>query len=141
MSRPRLLVIALCGAALLVCGATSAWAAGKRSQRSVAGVRATVSTYDNAALAGNGKAGCALLTSAAQKALAKDNHVSSCVKAFELFGEVLKTTPKQAAALRSYAAKLKVTLHGNTATVPKLDEPGHVTLTYTHGLWYVSSSF
>jgi hypothetical protein len=140
MSRRHLLTIAFCVAAVVAFGAASAWAAGTRSQRSVSGVRATVSAYDNAALAGNGKAGCALLTSAAQKALARDNHVSSCDKAFELFGEVLKTTPKQAAALRSYAAKLKVTIHGNTATVPKLDEPGHVMLSYTHGLWYVNSS-
>ncbi|HTU84326.1 MAG TPA: hypothetical protein VMF57_02060 [Solirubrobacteraceae bacterium] len=49
-------------------------------------------------------------------------------------------SPKQAAQLRAYASKVKVTLHGDTASVPKLNGGGRGELTYTHGLWYLAKS-
>lgn len=115
-----------------------AGAASPRAQRSVAGVRATLGAYDTALLAGNGRTACSLLTAVAQKELAKANHVSSCEKVIELGAQALKSNPRQAAQVRSYAAKVKVTLHGDTATVPKLGGGGRSTLTYIHGLWYLA---
>ena len=138
MSRSRRFAIAAAGS-LLLAFPGFAGAATPRAQRSVAGVRATMRAYAAALLAGNGKAGCALLTTAAQKELAKANHASSCEKVIELSGQLLKSTPKQAAKLRSYASTVKITLHGSTATVPKFDSGGRTTLTYRHGLWYLAS--
>ncbi len=102
-------------------------------------MRATLGAYDAALLAGNGKTACSLLTAAAQKELAKANHASSCEKVIEIGGQALKSSPKQAAQVRSYASKVRGTLHGDTVTVPKLDGGGRSTLTYTHGLWYLAS--
>jgi hypothetical protein len=132
----RCLAVALF-ASLLCCGAALAGSA--RSARNVAGVRATISQYDSDLLDGNGKAGCALLTSTAQKQIAKQNHVTSCELVFEAAASLFKSAPKQAAAVRAYAGKVHVTISGNTATVPQLTGSGHVTLTYTKGLWFVSS--
>jgi hypothetical protein len=80
--------------------------------------RATLRAYDTALLAGNGNAGCSLLTAAAQKELARVNHVSSCEKVIEVAGHLLKSSPKLAAQVRSYASTVKVTLHGGTARCP-----------------------
>lgn len=124
-------------ACLLCCGV--ALAGNARSGRNVAGVRATIGQYDSALLAGNGKAGCALLTAGAQKQIAKQNHVASCELVFEAAAKLLKSAPKQASAIRAYASKVRVTLSGDTASVPPLSGSGHVTLTYTHGLWFISS--
>jgi hypothetical protein len=137
MNRSRILLLtaAVCG---LLAVPGLAGAASQRSQRSVAGVRATLSAYDNAILAGNAKTACSLGTAAAQKQLAKTNHVSTCEKAIDLASELLKVSPKQAAQLRGYASKVKVTLHGDSASVPNFNGGGHSTLTYTHGLWYIS---
>jgi len=138
MNRSRLLPLAaVCGllAVPSLAGATSL-----RGQRSVAGVRSTLAAYDNAVLAGNGKAACSLLTAGAQKEVAESNHLPSCQKSIELAGELLKVSPKQAAQLRAYASKVKVTLHGDTASVPKLNGGGRGELTYTHGLWYLAKS-
>jgi hypothetical protein len=138
MSRSRLLALVAVACASLaftgVAGATSL-----RAQRSVAGVRATLGAYDTALLAGKGKAACSLLTAAARKELAKSNHVSSCEKVIEIAGRVLKSRPKLAARVRSYASKVKVTLRGDTATVPKLGGGGTSTLRYRRGLWYLAS--
>jgi len=138
MRRPRRLAIIAIGCALLVYPSVAA-AASPRAQRSVAGVRATLRAYASALLAGNGKAGCALLTAAAQKEVAKANHVSSCEKVIEISAQLLKSTPRQAAQLRSYASTVKITLHGSTATAPKFGGGGRSTLTYSHGLWYLAS--
>jgi hypothetical protein len=115
-----------------------AGASSLRGQRSVAGVRSTVAAYDTAVLAGKTGTACSLLTAAAQKQIAETNHLSSCEKAIEFAYELLKTSPRQAAQLRSYASKLKIALRGDTATVPKFNGGGRGTLIYTHGLWYVS---
>jgi hypothetical protein len=137
MSRSRLLAIVVAGCALLAfAGVTGA--ASLRAQRSVAGVRATLRAYDTALLAGNGKAGCPLLTTAAQRELARVNHISSCEKVIELAGHLLRSSPRLAARVRSYASTVKVTLHGDTATVPKLGGGGLRTLTYSDGLWYLA---
>lgn len=138
MSRSRSLAIIAAGCAFLAFPGLAS-ARSPRAQRSVAGVRATLRAYASSLIAGNGKAGCALLTSAAQKELAKANHVSSCKQAVEASGQLLKSTPKQAARLRSYASTVKITLHGSTATVPKFDAGGRSKLTYAHGLWYLAS--
>jgi hypothetical protein len=138
MSRSRLLAIVIAGCALLAFSGV-AGAASLRAQHSVAGVRATLRAYDTALLAGNGHAGCSLLTAAAQMELARLNHVSSCEKVIEVAGHLLKSSPKLAAEVRSYASTVKVTLHGGTATVPKLGGGGLRTLTYSHGLWYLAS--
>jgi hypothetical protein len=138
MSRSRQLAIVAATFALLAFPGLAV-AANMRAQRSVAGVRATLRAYTTALLAGNGKSGCSLLTTAGQKALAKANHATSCEKVIELTGQILKSTPKQAAEVRSYASSAKVTLHGDSATVPKLGGGGVVTLSYTRGLWYLTS--
>jgi hypothetical protein len=138
MSRSRRLAIVAAGCALLAFPGL-AGAASPRAQRSTAGVRATLRAYATALLAGNGKAGCALLTGAAQKEIAKANHVSSCEKVIEASGQLLKSSPQEAAQLRAYASTVKIALHGSTATVPKFGGGGRSTLTYTHGLWYLAS--
>jgi hypothetical protein len=138
MSRSRLLALVAVGGALLAFPGV-AGASNPRAQRSVAGVRATLRTYDNALLAGKGKAACSLLTAAAQKQLAKTNHVSSCEKVIEIGSQVLKSSPKLAAQVRSYASTVKVTLHGDIATVPKLGGGGVSTLTYSRDRWYLAS--
>jgi hypothetical protein len=104
----------------------------------VAGVRATVGQYEADVVSGNGKAGCALLTSKAQKELAQQNHISSCTKVLEAAAALLKSEPKQAAALRRYAGTAHVTLHGDTATIPMYAAKGRVTLMFIHGLWYLT---
>jgi crotonobetainyl-CoA:carnitine CoA-transferase CaiB-like acyl-CoA transferase len=119
-------------------GASGAAAATLRAQRTTAGVRATLSQYDTAILAGNSKAACALLTTKAQTQLAKANHAATCADVIEAASAALKTDPKDAAALRSYAGKVRITQRGNTASVPKLGVSGHTTLTYSRGLWYLS---
>jgi hypothetical protein len=137
MNRSRLLPLAV-----LVCGLLAlpglAGASSLRSQRSVAGVRSTVAAYDNAVLAGKPATACSLLTAAAQKQIAKPNDLPSCEKAIEFAYQILESTPKQAAQVRSYASKVKITLHGDTATAPKFNGGGRGTLSYVHGLWYVS---
>jgi hypothetical protein len=138
MSRARVLAIVIAGCALLAFPG-GAGARSLRAQRSVAGVRPTLRAYDTALLAGNGKAGCSLLTAAAQKELARVNHVSSCQKVIEVAGHLLKSSPKLAAQVRSYASTVEVTPHGGTATVPKLGGGGVRRLTYSHGLWYLAS--
>jgi len=137
MNRSRLLplAVAVCG---LLALPGPAGASSLRSQRSVAGVRSTVAAYDNAVLAGKAETACALLTAAAQKQIAKTNHMSSCEKAIKFAYELLKLSPKQAAQVRSYASKVKITLRGDTASVPRFNGGGRGTLIYTHGLWYVS---
>ena len=124
--------------ALSLLTAGPADAANPRAQRTVAGVRATLSQYDTAVLAGKGKTACALLTREAQAQIAKANHAANCTEVIEVAGAALKSDPKQAAALRGYASKVHVTLHGDAATAPKLGESGRTTFTYTHGLWYLS---
>jgi hypothetical protein len=133
-TRLILLAVVACG----VVSATPAAAANLRAQRTVAGARATLGQYDTDIIAGYSKSACALLTTKAQTQLARENHATSCAAAIEVASAALKAAPAQTAALRSYARKARVTLHGDTATVPKLGTSGHVTLTYTHGLWYLS---
>jgi hypothetical protein len=134
----RRLPVPLAAIAFGVLCASPAAAANLRAQRTVAGVRATIVQYERDVVSGNGKAGCALLTPSAQRQLAKQNHTSSCPKVFEAAAALLKSDPKQAAALRRYASTVHVTLHGDTATVPVYGGKGRVALTYTHGLWYVT---
>jgi hypothetical protein len=128
-------VLAVWALALLSAG--PAVAANARAARSVAGVRATLSQYDTALLTGNGKSGCALLTTKAQTQLAAANHASSCADVIKLTAAALKSDPKEAAAVRGYASKAHITVDGDTATAPKLGESGRTTLSYTHGLWYL----
>ncbi len=118
--------------------AAPAAAANPRAERTVAGVRATLSQYDTAVLAGNVRAACALLTRKAQGQLAKANHAANCTDVIEVAGAALRSDPQQATTLRGYASKVHITLHGDTADAPKLGESGHTTFTYTHGLWYLS---
>jgi len=136
MLKPTPIAIAAIAASLLCAGPAAA--ANPRAELTVAGVRATLSRFDTALLAGNGRTACALLTSEAQAQLAKANHAADCTDVVEVAGAALKSDPKQAAALRSYAGKVHITLHGDTATLPKLGESGHTTFTYKHGLWYLS---
>ncbi len=63
-----------------------------------------------------------------------------CETGIETAAELLKSRPTQAAQLRSYASTVKVTLYGDTATVPNLSGGGRTTLSYTHGFWYLASS-
>jgi hypothetical protein len=137
MNRSRLLPLAVLVCAFLALPGL-AGASSLRSRRSVAGVRATVAAYDNAVLAGKATTACSLLTAAAQKQIAKTNHLPTCEKTIEFAYQLLKASPKQAAQVRSYASKVKITLHGDTATVPKFNGGGRGTLSYVHGLWYVS---
>lgn len=58
----------------------------------------------------------------------------------QIAAEFLKARPSEAAQLRSYATTVKVTLHGDTATVPSQDGGGRTTLSYTHRPWYLASS-
>jgi uncharacterized protein YbjT (DUF2867 family) len=129
-------VLAVASSGLLTAG--SAVAANLRGERSVAGVRATLSQYDTALLAGNGKTGCALLTKTVQKKVAAENHVASCAEVFTAAEAAFKSDPKDASALRGYAGKVQITLSGDTASAPKFGASGRTTLTYTHGLWYLS---
>ncbi len=131
--------ISLLLAALLavLIGSAAAYAAGLRTQRTVAGVRATINQYDSDVLAGKAKGACSLLTAKAQTQVAKSNHTSSCENVIEVAYEILTTEPKQAAAIRAYGNEVPVTLHGDTASVPKLNGGGRSTLTYTHGLWFL----
>src|ERR1700733_11751253 len=130
--------IALVTIAVGLSSAGPAFAANPRAQRTVAGGRATLSQYDTAVLAGNGRTACALLTKETRTQLAKANHLGNCADVIEAAGAALKSDQKQAAAIRGYASKVHITLHGDTATAPKLGETGHTTFTYTHGLWYLS---
>jgi hypothetical protein len=130
--------ILLAAMASVLFSAGAAAAANPRAERTVAGVRATLSRYDTAVLAGNGSTACALMTKQAQAQLAKANHAANCADVIEVSGAALKSDPKEAAALRAYAGKVHITLHGNTATAPKLGESGYVTFTYVRGLWYLS---
>src|ERR1700722_3022839 len=91
-------VLAVISSGLLSAG--PALAANLRAQRSVAGVRATLSQYDTALLAGNGKTGCAVLTKKAQAQLAEADHAASCADVFTVGAAALKSDPKEAAALR-----------------------------------------
>jgi hypothetical protein len=129
-------LVAVIASGLLSAG--PALAANLRAERSVAGVRATLSQYDAALLTGNAKTGCALLTKKAQTQIAAANHASSCADVIKLTEAALKSDPKATAELRVYASQVHVALNGDTAVVPKLGESGHTTLTYTHGLWYLS---
>jgi hypothetical protein len=136
MSKRTWVVLAVVSSGLLSAG--PAVAANPRAARSVAGVRATISQYDAALLAGNGKSGCALMTKQAQTQLADANHASGCADVFKLTAAALKSDSKDAAAVRGYAGKVHITLDGDTATAPKLGESGHITFAYTRGLWYFS---
>jgi hypothetical protein len=129
-------VLPVVSSGLLTAG--SAVAASLRAERSVAGVRATLSQYDTALLAGNGTAGCALLTKTVQKQLATANHAANCADVFKVTAAAFKSDSKDAAALRGYASKVHITLNGDTATAPKFGESGQTTFTYSHGLWYLS---
>ena len=129
-------MLAVVSSGLLTVG--SAVAANLRAERSVAGVRATLSQYDTALLAGDGKTGCALLTKTVQKKVAAANHVPSCADVFKAAEAAFKLDPKDAAALRGYAGMVHITLNGDTATAPKIGASGQTTLTYAHGLWYLS---
>jgi hypothetical protein len=73
--------IALATLALGLLSAGPAVGANLRAERTVAGVRATLSQYDTAVLAGNGRTACALLTGQARTQLAKANHLASCAVA------------------------------------------------------------
>ena len=115
-------------------------ASSPREQGSVAGARATLVAYVAAVIAGNGTTACSLLTPAIRKQLAKADHQSNCETVIETAAELLKSRPTQAAQLRSYASTAKVTLRGDTATVPNLVRGGRTTLTYTHGLRYLANS-
>ncbi|MGO9909150.1 MAG: hypothetical protein ACLPY3_26090 [Solirubrobacteraceae bacterium] len=136
MLRPTWILLTAIASGLL--SAAPAAAANPRAERTVAGVRATLSQYDTAVLAGNGRTACALLTTKARGQLAKANHAANCTDVIEAAGAALKSDPKQAAALRGYARKVHVTLHGDTATAPNLGGSGHTTFAYKHGLWYLS---
>jgi hypothetical protein len=130
------IVLAAMTAGLFSAGPAAA--ANLRADRTVAGVRAALSQYDTAVLAGNGTTACALLTKAARAQLVKANHAANCDDVIEAAGAALKSDPKEAAALRGYPGKVHITLHGDTATAPKLGESGHITFAYTHGLWYLN---
>lgn len=136
MPKPRWIVLAALASGLL--SAAPAAAANPRAARTVTGLRATLSQYDTAVLAANGKTACALLTRKAQEQLAKANHAANCTDVIEVAGAALRSDPQQATTLRGYASKVHITLHGDTADAPKLGESGHTTFTYTHGLWYLS---
>jgi hypothetical protein len=90
------------------------------------------SLHDTAVLAGNGRTACALLTKETRTQLAKANHLANCADVIEAAAAALKSDQKQAAAIRGYASKVHITLHGDAATAPKLGESGHTTFTYTH---------
>jgi hypothetical protein len=115
-------------------------ASSARAQRSVAGARATLVAYVAAVIAGNGTAACSLLTPAMAAQLAKADHQSSCETVIQIAAVLLRSRPSEAAQLRSYASTVKVTLHGDAATVPNQDGGGRTTLTYTHRLWHLASS-
>jgi hypothetical protein len=134
----RLSVLAAAACVSLALPAVGA-AASLRDQRSVFGVRATLEAYFAASIAGNGRSACALMTPAAQVYLARSDHAASCQKATEVVGALLRWDPLEAAQLRSYAATVRITLNGDTATVPKLNQPGRGTLIYTRGRWYLAS--
>jgi hypothetical protein len=129
--------VALASVAALAPGIAGA-ASNPRSRPTVAGVRAAINSYDHAILADRAQAACAVLTPAARRRIARANHASSCIAVIHAAYELLKSDHRDAAELRSYGSKVKVTLHGHTATVPKLGAPGRTTLSYIHGLWYVS---
>lgn len=137
--RARLLPVAAACCTLLAFPALGC-ASSLREQRSVAGVRATLVAYVDSVIAGNGTTACSLLTPAVAAQLAKADHQSSCATVIQIAAYFLKLRPTQAAQLRSYASTVKITLHGDTATVPNGGGGGWTTLTYTRGLWYVASS-
>jgi hypothetical protein len=136
MSKRTWVLLAVLSSGLLSAG--PAVAANLRAARGLAGVRATISQYDAALLTGNGKSGCALLTTKAQTQLAAANHAGSCADVFKLTAAALKSDPKEAAAVRGYAGKVHIALDGDTASAPKLGESGRITFTYAHGLWFLS---
>jgi hypothetical protein len=113
-------------------------AANPRAQRSVAGVRATLRQYGADVLAGNGTGACALLTPPARSQIAEANHASSCAAVIKVAAVILKADPTQTAAVLRYPRTVRVTLKGDSASVPKFEASGHATLTYTHGLWYLT---
>lgn len=80
------------------------------------------------------------MTPAMAAQLAKADNQSSCETVIQIGAGFLKLRPTEAAQLRSYASAVKITLHGDTATVPNEGAGGQTALTYTHGLWYLASS-
>jgi hypothetical protein len=124
---------------LAVSVSSAAAAAGSRSERSVAGARALIATYDSDILADRTSAACALGTKAAQAGLAKEDHASTCTAALHLGWELLQTDPKEAAQIKGFAAKAHITLKGSTATVRNIGNAGTTKLSYIKGEWYFSS--
>lgn len=117
LMRSRLLPLAAAGctcSTFLLLAAPRA----RANRDSVAGARATLVAYVAAVIAGNGTTACSLLTPAIRKQLAKADHQSNCETVIETAAELLKSRPTQATQLRSYASTAKVTLRGDTATVP-----------------------
>lgn len=137
--RSRLLPLAAVCCTLLALPALGC-ASSSRAQRSVAGARVTLVAYVAAVIAGNGTTACSLLTPAMAAELAKADRQSTCETVIQIAAGLLKSRPSEAAQLRSYASTVKVTLHGDTATVPNQDGGGLTTPTYTHRLWYLASS-
>ncbi|MGH2856240.1 MAG: hypothetical protein ACRDMJ_02015, partial [Solirubrobacteraceae bacterium] len=101
------------------------------SQRSIAGVHATLSEYAGDLITGDAHGACGILTAAAQRAIVRDNHAASCKVVVEASSQLLKSSPHEAAALRSSARTVKVTLHGDTARADKFDGAGTVSLDST----------
>lgn len=133
-------IIATLGVALLLtAGAGSAVAGATRASRSVAGVHATLSQFTGYVLADNTTAACAMLTANGEKAWAKQNGASSCAAATKTDYRLLKAYPSNQKPIKHYNSTVKVTIHGNTATMPKLLGSGTRTLLYRQGLWYINS--
>lgn len=131
------------GALLLICliggvSVRSALAADLRSQRTVAGVRATITEYTNAVVDGNGKLACALLTKKAKAHMVKGDISTTCPKLIRLTAVLIQAHPKEAAGLRAYALKVRITLTGDIASVPTYSGNATTKLIYTHRLWYVN---
>jgi hypothetical protein len=132
------LIATLAVALLVTAGAGIAQAKPTRASRSVAGVRATLDQWANLLLSDKAKAACAMLTPHGQAVWAKTNSASTCIAASKADYAFLKQYPTDAQAIRDYGNTEPVTLHGNTASLPKLSG-GTRTLLYQDGLWYINS--
>ena len=132
------LIATLAVALLITVGAGVAQAKPTRASKSIAGVRTTLDQWANLLLSNQAKAACAMLTAHGQAAWAKDNSSSTCIAASKADYQFLKQYPSDAQAIRDYGNTEPVTLHGKTASLPKLTG-GTRTLLYQHGLWYINS--
>ena len=119
-------------------GVAQAGSTATRATHSVAGVRYTLDEWAKLLLSDQAKAACALLTAHGQKVWAQANSSKNCIEASTGDYKFLKKYPTDAKAIREYGDKEPVTIHGNTATVPKL-AGGDRRLLYIHNLWWIDS--